>query len=1237
MAEILKHQQVITMMRQQNLDILVLTETRGKSYYTYNSEGYLFIVSGSVQDPYAGVTIVVAPRIRPHIQDVTQHSPRLSSVTIAARSGSMHILGVYAPHNKMDVDLLKIPFWDQLEDAFSKIPLPEPAYVLGDFNVRLQGRSSTEKEFLGPHILGKGMEFAQRKLHDNRSLFLDFLRGQESVDTITFKTPDLTKHVTYRDKTPPPQDWGAFILDPLGWIQTYDLIQHASQSDSRAIQIAHNIRQFLTATPIQQPPPALPSADPIRFQNLDKCVTRRKWLPTVHSVKAVHSTGFPSDHYLLKVEIQVKLGSKIPTPPKPPHRTYTKNSDYAKELRKFHAKSATPQGSTPDDTSLDVYTDGSGTAGKCSKSTPAGWGYVVLQEGDPIHEAYGPVITDDTSPFYCGASVGSNNTAELQAWMEVALFLLATPPKEVTFFYDSKWMANMVRGQARPKRHKQMVVNSRAILSKLAETTSVHWHWVKGHQGDVYNTKADELADKGRGSLEAQGGRYTLDNPATVFDVISPPSLPTGCLNNKLQQFISALRQAELKSFSVNKATPRQPWLPPELARDLETAKRMQANLDPDYPSYYKEVKKRARAAKRAWLAASLEANPDTTHPTIWKHLRKFRQGFSGRKRRLVVQGRQVPWSKTHEATRNHLHSSQWGPSEVTEEEHQILRDSPPLYNRDTVDPGYFTMEELQTALSKLRARKAPGPDGIRPELLLLLDSYGESQLLDLYNTCWATRTIPNEWKEASVITFYKGKGEDSDASNYRPISLLNTLYKVYASMIQSRLADRYDRLLRKTQFGFRRGKGTSHPLFILRRLQDYSSRTGKPFHLLFLDWRMAFDKVDHASMLTALERLGLHESYVDIIRDFYVSPSFYTTGLHGDKCYGTPHSGIRQGCPLSPYLFIMVMTVLMNDVDDRLITSGVPTNSWSIGKPTYDMEYADDTLLFGVTSEVVEEYLKNVQVEASLYGLQLNLTKTEHLPFPGFAATPLCFSNGEIVPQADKCKYLGTQVSWDDPTKTAINHRLQLAKAAYGKLAPFWRSKVPLAVKLRVFESNVVSVATYSLATLTLEDKHLKQIDSWYFSYLRRVVGVKASYYSRIPNKSVWLKAHQPATPSQTIMSAQFKLLTEAILTPNDDPFHHVMFSPGYTDRVGIQRNSKRGPPPPHWLGLTSQRALAFFATDVPSQPGYSSQTRLDLLGLKQYITKHPEYPARLAAAPTRSAETFNYFRSSVGGAWRS
>ena len=225
------------------------------------------------------------------------------------------------------------------------------------------------------------------------------------------------------------------------------------------------------------------------------------------------------------------------------------------------------------------------------------------------------------------------------------------------------------------------------LLKRLRSSTIVNG-WQIWYQGDVFNTKADELADRGKGSLEANGGRYSLDNPVTVFDVIAPPSAPTGSLNNKLQQFISALRQAEITSFPVNTATPRQPWLPPELARELEIAKRMQANLDPAYPAYYKEVKKRSRAAKRAWLTASLEANPDTTHPSTWKHLRKLRQGFSGRKRRLVVQGRQIPWSKTHEATRNHLHSSQWGPSEVTEEERQILRDSPRYTTGIRLTPG---------------------------------------------------------------------------------------------------------------------------------------------------------------------------------------------------------------------------------------------------------------------------------------------------------------------------------------------------------------------------------------------------------------------------------------------------------------------------------------------------------------------------------------------------------------------
>ena len=310
-------------------------------------------------------------------------------------------------------------------------------------------------------------------------------------------------------------------------------------------------------------------------------------------------------------------------------------------------------------------------------------------------------------------------------------------------------------------------------------------------------------------------------------------------------------------------------------------------------------------------------------------------------------------------------------------------------------------------------------------------------------NRCLTEKKVPQEWKDAFVVSIYKGKGHDSDPANYRPIALLSTLYKIYAALLQKRLARAHDQHLRGTQYGFRVQRSTRDPLFILRRLQDYSLKTGRSFQLLFLDWRMAFDKIDHESMLIALERLGVHRHYVDIVSDLYTAQVFHTRGRLGEVKKATPHTGIRQGCPLSPYLFIMVMTVLFHDVDVRLRAGGVPTNTWPIGKPIYDLEYADDTLLMGVTSEQTNEFLKALQVEATLYGMLLNPVKTEHLPHPQATPQTLHFANGDPVPQAEASKYLGTKVTWDAPTKAAIEDRKAKGHTAYMKLQQLWRSKL--------------------------------------------------------------------------------------------------------------------------------------------------------------------------------------------------
>ena len=180
-----------------------------------------------------------------------------------------------------------------------------------------------------------------------------------------------------------------------------------------------------------------------------------------------------------------------------------------------------------------------------------------------------------------------------------------------------------------------------------------------------------------------------------------------------------------------------------------------------------------------------------------------------------------MPWSQTHQAFANHLATNQWAPSEVTDEERLLLSQATPLYPSDNSEQGIFTMVELQSTLCKMKKGKAPGPDGLRPDPILLLDHYGECRLLDIMNECWISRKLPQSWKDAQVISFYKSKGDDSDAANYRPISLLSTQYRLYAAMIQARLSDKYDDHIRANQYGFRKHRGTYNPLFVLRRLQE--------------------------------------------------------------------------------------------------------------------------------------------------------------------------------------------------------------------------------------------------------------------------------------------------------------------------------------------------------------------------------------------------------------------------------
>ena len=117
--------------------------------------------------------------------------------------------------------------------------------------------------------------------------------------------------------------------------------------------------------------------------------------------------------------------------------------------------------------------------------------------------------------------------------------------------------------------------------------------------------------------------------------------------------------------------------------------------------------------------------------------------------------------------------------------------------------------------------------------------------LLDIFNHCWTYGEIPNAWHKANVVSIFK-KGNAELLSNYRPISLLQVSYKIFAAIILQRLKDGgAEQRIWPTQFGFRSGFGTNDALFMIRRLMENAkaSKDGRLI-ILALDWAKASDSV---------------------------------------------------------------------------------------------------------------------------------------------------------------------------------------------------------------------------------------------------------------------------------------------------------------------------------------------------------------------------------------------------------
>ena len=259
--------------------------------------------------------------------------------------------------------------------------------------------------------------------------------------------------------------------------------------------------------------------------------------------------------------------------------------------------------------------------------------------------------------------------------------------------------------------------------------------------------------------------------------------------------------------------------------------------------------------------------------------------------------------------------------------------------------------------------------------------------------------------------------------------------------MLQSRLSHYLDSRIRPTQFGFRKSRSTTQPIHILRRLLEVHERQPFPFHALFLDWPKAFDSVTFTAIHSAMSFMGVSDHVIQVVMSLYQSPSFVVLDSQQVSSPKTQTKGLRQGCPLSPYLFSMVLARLFHDVELKYEnTYGMLARVINPPSPLWDLEYADDTVLLFNSAEQLTRMLHLIQHEGSKRGLILNEDKCEHLrlnseasiyyaqsPYHDPCICEICTGTSQpsdLVPVSSEIKYLGVFLSASGSRKN-VSYRI--------------------------------------------------------------------------------------------------------------------------------------------------------------------------------------------------------------------
>ena len=537
----------------------------------------------------------------------------------------------------------------------------------------------------------------------------------------------------------------------------------------------------------------------------------------------------------------------------------------------------------------------------------------------------------------------------------------------------------------------------------------------------------------------------------------------------------------------------------------------MQSNSLEKYERYRqkkKEVKRKVKEAKRdaevRW-GESLGRDWTSNKKKAWKEVNRRRKGDS--KSEEVVKdgnGRIVRGIKARERWGEYfeglLNVQDDGEANVV----AVGGVEVPVFGEE--NDREITKEEVDRALKETKVGKAAGTDGVRAEMLKKGGITVVEWIVRLLNICFMFSLVPFDWVCACIVPLFKGKGDKYECSNYRGISLLSVVGKVYGRILINRIRDMTVNAIMDVQGGFLKGRGCTDQVFVIRQVcEKYMSR-GKNVYFAFMDLEKAYDRVDRDALWDVLRMYGVGGKLLNAVRSLYGdSKACVRVGGEVSEWFSV-RMGLRQGCVMSPWLFNLFIDGVVREVNARVLGRGLKLvdgedRMWELCQ----LLFADDAVFVADSEEKLRRLVEEFGRVCERRKLRVNVGKSKVMKCTrdGEGDRLNVVLNGEVLEEVNQFKYLGSIVAADGGVEADVCNRINEGCKMFGSMKCLMKNRgLGMNVKKILYERVVVPTVTYGSELWGLKVRERQKLNVFEMGCLRSMYGV--TRMDRIRNEVV-------------------------------------------------------------------------------------------------------------------------------------